>query len=271
MGLASGEIADIWNLDHPERVEQVARSYVEAGSRIILTNTFRANRIALARQDLAEKARELNRAGAEISRRAAGSQVSVFASIGPSGKLLIAGEVSAEDLGLAFSEQAQALAEGGADALAIDTMTDLEEAILALEAARETGLPVVVSMVFDSGKNRDRTLTGVTPERAAEELAARGADIIGANCGQDIENFIEICRRLKAATDRPIWIKPNAGLPELVDEQVIYNTTPAGFASRIPALLEAGADFVGGCCGTDPRFVRALAQAIHAGKAELSR
>ena len=271
MGLASGEVADTWNLVHPERVEQVARSYVEAGSRIILTNTFRCNRIALARQDLAGKVRELNRAGAEISRRAAGNQASVFASIGPSGKLLIAGEVSAEDLGVAFSEQARALAEGGADALAIETMSDLTEAILALEAARETGLPVMVSMVFDSGKNRDRTLTGVTPEQAAEALATHGADVIGANCGQDIENFIEICRRLKAATDRPIWIKPNAGLPELAGDQVIYNTTPAAFASRIPSLLEAGADFVGGCCGTDPRFVHALAQAMHAAKADVSR
>jgi 5-methyltetrahydrofolate--homocysteine methyltransferase len=269
MDLASGEIADTWNLDHPERVEQVARSYLEAGSRIILTNTFRANRIALASYGLAEKVRELNRAGVEISRRAAGDQASVFASIGPSGKLLIAGEVSAEDLRAAFSEQARALAEGGADALVIETMSDLAEAILALEAARETGLPAVVSMVFDSGKNRDRTLTGVAPEQAAEALTAHGADVIGANCGQGIENFIEICRRLKAATKRPIWIKPNAGLPELAGDQVIYNTTPAAFASHIPALLEAGADFVGGCCGTEPRFIRALSHAMYAAKSGL--
>ena len=199
MGLAPGDVADTWNLDHPESVEKVARSYVEAGSQVILTNTFRTNRIALARQDLAERVPELNRAGAQISRRAAGDQASVFASIGPSGKLLIAGEISEEELRFAFSEQAHALAAGGANALAIETMSDLGEAIVALEAARETGLPVMVSMVFDSGKNRDRTLTGVTPEQAADALAAHGADIIGANCGQKIE----ASQRFAAASKQP--------------------------------------------------------------------
>ncbi len=266
LDIPSGEIADLWNLTHPDKVARVARSYVDAGCRIILTNTFRANRVALAGHGCAEKVTELNRAGAAISKRAAGDHASVFASIGPSGKLLIAGEVSAEDLQAAFTEQARALAEGGADALLIETMSDLDEAILALEAARETRLPVVVSMVFDSGKNRDRTLTGVTPEQAAEKLAAHGADVIGANCGQGIEQFVEICRRFHAATTQPIWIKPNAGLPQLAGDRVVYNTTPASFASHIPALLEAGADFVGGCCGTDPQFVRALSRAMHATK-----
>jgi methionine synthase I (cobalamin-dependent) len=132
------------------------------------------------------------------------------------------------------------------------------EARLAVEAAHETGLPVVACMTFDSGKNRDRTMMGVTPEQAAEELSAAGADVIGSNCGQGIEGFHEICRRLHAATDRPIWIKANAGLPEVVDGRVTYAMTPRKFALHVPALLEAGASFVGGCCGTSPEFIRAV-------------
>lgn len=262
LGLGPGDLGDAWNLDYPERVEQVARSYVEAGSRIILTNTFRANRIALASHGLAGKVPELNRAGVEISRKAAGDRARVFASMGPSGKLLMTGEIAKEELRAAFSEQAQALAEGGADALVIETMSDLEEAVLALQEARKTGLPVVVSMVFDTGRQKDRTLTGVTPEQAAQALASHGADVIGANCGQGIENFMEICRRLKAASELPVWIKPNAGLPELAGDRVVYNTTPEAFAGNVPALIGAGADFIGGCCGTDPRFIRALAAGV---------
>ncbi len=262
LGLGAGEMGDAWNLEHPERVERMARSYVEAGSRVILTNTFRSNRIALAGHALVSQIAELNRAGMEISRRAAGNRAYVFASMGPSGKLLIAGDVSPEELHVAFSEQAQALAAAGADALIIETMSDLEEAKIALQAAQKTGLPVIVSMVYDAGKNKDRTLTGVTPEQAARELTAGGADVVGANCGQGIESFAGICGRLHSATPVPIWIKPNAGLPQLVGDQVVYNVMPESFASHVPAILEAGADFIGGCCGTDPRFIAALSPLV---------
>jgi methionine synthase I (cobalamin-dependent) len=263
MGLAPGMIADAWNLSHPERVEEVARSYVEAGSGIVLTNTFRANRVALAGHELAGKGKQLNRAGVEISRRAAGNRARVFASIGPSGKLLMAEEIGREELQDAFAEQANSLAEASPDALVIETMSDLVEAGIALEAARATGLPVVVCMVFDSGKNQDRTLTGVTPELAAKELTAQGADVIGANCGKGIDAFIDVCRRLHAATDRAIWIKPNAGMPRLSGDSVVYDTTPEEFASYVPALIEAGAAFIGGCCGTNSQFIRAMSQQLH--------
>ncbi len=268
LGLNIGDMPDSWNLTHPERVEQVARSYVEAGSRIILTNTFRANRIALESSGLAAKVAELNRAGVEISRKAAGDRAYVFASIGPSGKFLMAGEISKDELRVAFAEQAKALAVAGANGLVIETMSDLAEAHVALEAAKETRLPVVVCMVFDTGKNKDHTLTGVTPEQAAQELTARGADVVGANCGQGIESFVGVCRRLKLATKQPVWIKPNAGLPELSGDQVVYNITPEAFAGHASALLEVRANFIGGCCGTDPRFIRALAQLFpHSGHA----
>src|SRR5512140_137369 len=117
-------------------------------------------------------------------------------------------------------------------------------------------------MVFDTGKNKDRTLMGATPEQVAAELTAAGADVIGANCGQGMAGYIEICRRLRAVTDRPLWIKPNAGLPELVDGRTVYRTTPQEFAAQIPALLDAGANFVGGCCGTTPDFIRAVAEKV---------
>ena len=257
-GLAAGETPDFWNLSHPDRVEQVARAYVDAGSQVVLTNTFRANRIALATYPDVERIAEVNRAGVEISRRAAGDRARVFASIGPCGKLLITGEVDEAALHAAFAEQAQALAAGGADAIVVETMSDLAEAEIAVEEAKATGLPVVACMVFDSGKNRDRTMMGITPEQAAEELTRIGADAIGANCGTGIEDYIPICASLAAATPLPVWIKPNAGLPELENGEVVYRTTPAEFVTKVPSLLEAGARFVGGCCGTSPEFIEAM-------------
>ena len=261
-GLEAGECPDHWNLTHPDRVEDVARAYVEAGSQVILTNTFRGNRIALERHGLAGHVQEINRRGVEISRRAAGDKARVFASMGPSGKLLMMEEVSEDELAAAYTEQAQALAEGGADALIFETMSDLAETKVGLQAARATGLPVVVSMAFDSGKNLDRTMMGTTPEMAATELTAAGADVVGANCGQGIDSYAALCQRLHQSTTLPIWIKPNAGLPELVAEGTRYHTSPEEFIRHVPALLAAGASFLGGCCGTSPAFIRALSSAL---------
>jgi 5-methyltetrahydrofolate--homocysteine methyltransferase len=267
-GLAPGECPDSWNLLHPKVVEDIARAYVEAGSEIILTNTFRANRQALAGHDLGEKVEEINRRGGEIARRAAAGQAAVFGSMGPSGKMLMTGEVSEEELRSAFEEQARILAEAGVEGFAVETMTDLAEAKLAVAAARQTGLLVVVSMVFDSGKERDRTMMGVTPEQAAEELTAAGTDVIGSNCGRTIQGFVPLCRRLHSATDRPIWIKPNAGLPEWVEGKLVYPTPPREFAGVVPTLVEAGASFVGGCCGTTPEFIAAIKEQMRTLRAD---
>jgi 5-methyltetrahydrofolate--homocysteine methyltransferase len=261
-GLEPGACPDAWNLLYPERVEEVARSYVEAGSQVILTNTFGANRFVLAQHQLADQVTAINRAGVEISRRATGGRARVFASLGPSGVMLMMGTVTVEELQAAFAEQVQAMADGGANGIVLETMSDLAEAKAAVAAARETGLPVVACMVFDSGKDRDRTLMGTTPEQAAEELTAAGADVIGANCGRGIAGYIAICERLKKATDRPIWIKANAGLPEVLDGRVVYGTSPEEFAAHAPALVRAGATFVGGCCGTSPAFIKAVREAV---------
>ncbi len=264
-GLPVGEFPDAWNLFHPERVMEVARAYVEAGSQIILTNTFGANRLRLDDAELASKVVPINRKGVQIARRAADGRAYVFASLGPSGKLLLGGDLSLDELRAAFDEQAEALADAGADALVVETMAELAEAEEAVKAARATGLPVVACMVFDSGKDKDRTMMGTMPEQAAKALTAAGADVIGANCGVGIESTVTVCQRLRAATDRPIWIKPNAGLPELSNGQPVYRTTPAAFASHVPALLAAGASFIGGCCGTSPAFIEALGQKIEEG------
>jgi methionine synthase I (cobalamin-dependent) len=262
LGLKPGECPDAWNETHPDLVEKVARGYVEAGSRIILTNTFGANRVSLERHGLAGKAVSINRSGAEISRRAAGDRAYVFASIGPTGKMLMMGEVTEDDLREAFTEQASALTAGGAHAIVIETMSDLAEAKIAVAAAVATGLPVVASMVFDSGKNLDRTMMGTTPEQAAKELAEAGADVIGANCGRGIEAYEPVCKRLRAATSLPIWIKPNAGLPDVVGGRIVYRTKAGDFAQHVPAIVKAGAQFIGGCCGTGPEFIQEVVKVL---------
>jgi methionine synthase I (cobalamin-dependent) len=257
-GLPAGHRPDLLNLTDPDRVGAVAQSYVDAGSRIILTNTFQANRFAL--RDHASEVAAINRAGAEISLRAAGERAKVFGSIGPSNKMLVTGEVDEEELRVAFAEQSAALAEGGADGIVIETMSDLAEAVIAVDAARATGLPVVACMTFDTGRNKDRTMMGVTPAQAADGLSAAGADVIGANCGAGVDLVAPICAALVGATDRPVWIKANAGMPELIDREVVYRMTPAEFAGHVDGLVAAGAGFIGGCCGTTPEFIAALAQ-----------
>jgi methionine synthase I (cobalamin-dependent) len=262
LGLEPGAAPDPWNIEHPGRVHQVAAAYVEAGSRIILTNTFRANRISLHAAPWAGRLGEINREGVRISKDAASGRALVFASMGPSGKMLLTGETTPEALFEAFAEQAAALAAGGADALLVETQSDIEEAAIALQAARTTGLPTVVSFVFDSGRNKDRTMMGATPEQVGRRMAGLGASAAGANCGSGIENFAAVCRRLKEASGLPVWIKPNAGLPAVEDGRAVYTQTPDEFASHAEELIEAGASFIGGCCGTSPAFIAALSRRL---------
>ena len=261
-GLQPGESPDSWNLTHPDKVQEVAKEYVDAGSRVILTNTFGANRYVLSKFGLADKVAEVNIAGVEISRRAAGSRAYVFASMGPSGKLLATKEVTETDLAQAFEEQARVIASAGADAIVVETMMDLTEARIAAAAAKKTGLPVVACLVFAAGKMKDRTMMGNTPEQAVEVLTQTGVDALGANCGQGIEGFIPICSRMRAVTDLPLWMKANAGLPEMVEGQVVYRTTARDFVRFVPDLVKAGANFIGGCCGSDRSFIIEMAQTL---------
>lgn len=257
-GLETGECPDRWNLTHPKVVRDVALLYVDAGSDVILTNTFGANRFMLERHKFADQVEAINTAGVQLSKEAAGDRAKVFASMGPSGVVLMMGQVPPEELQAAFEVQAKVMAAAGADGIVVETMSDPDEAKLAVAAAKTTGLPVVGCMVFDSGADKDRTMMGTTIEQAVEILTEAGADMIGSNCGQGIAGFVNICRRLHDATDRPIWIKANAGLPEMVDGQTVYRQTPEEFAEYVPQLVEAGASIIGGCCGTTPEFITAV-------------
>lgn len=261
-GLNRGECPDSWNLKHPERVLEVAQQYVTAGSQIILTNTFGGSRLALKKYNLDHQTVDINMAGVEISKKAAGNRAYVFASIGPTGLMLVTRETTEAELQNVFEEQAAAQARAGADGIIVETMIDVTEARIAATAAKQTGLPVIVSMVYDSGENKDRTMMGNSPEEVVEELTGVGVDGIGANCGQGIEAFLPICARLRQATDLPLWMKPNAGLPDLIDDKAVFRTTAQEFVQYIPEMIQAGAGFIGGCCGTDQVFVKAIREIV---------
>ena len=262
-GLDSRESPESWNLNHADRVQEIPAAYVQAGSHIVLTNTFGANRFVQKKFNLESSVPEMNRAGVEISKKAVqGSEALVFASIGPSGRMLLMKEVTPEELQAAFEEQATAIAEAGADGIVIETMIDIDEALIAIAAARRTGLPVVGCMTIDSGKNKDCTMMGNTAGEVAERFTAAGVDAVGSNCGQGIKGFINICQQMRQVTDLPLWMKANAGLPEFVDGQTVFNTSAEDFVKFVPDLLNAGANFIGGCCGTNPSFIQAITQSI---------
>jgi methionine synthase I (cobalamin-dependent) len=269
-GLPPGSSPELWNVQNPSAVEAVARSYVQAGADVILTNTFGANRFVLSAHGLSPRVAELAEAGVRISRRVAealkapGRQVKVFASLGPTGKIVMMEEASKEDLAGAFAESAEALAWGGADAIVLETFNELAEAEIALKAAKKaTDLPVVVSLTFASGPDKTRTMMGDSPEQLAAMAEANGAAAVGANCGVGPENYIAVARMLRAATKLPIWIKANAGLPIVgKDGKTVFPMKPKPFAAYVPKLIAAGASFIGGCCGTTPAHVEAVRAAV---------
>lgn len=261
LGLEPGECPDLWNLTKPEVVESVARSYVDAGSRIILTNTFRSNRLALEPYALVDKIEKLNRKGIELSKNAIGRKGLVFASIGPARNLSMQGKLPGEtNLMNIFKEQAEICANAGADGIVLESFFDIHEARIAVLAAKSAGIPVVASVVFDYGQSNDRIASGHSPEQVATILEKAGADIIGANCGLGIEQYLPICKRLRAATKLPIWMKPNAGSPTFIRNRIIYPTTSRNFSMYAQVLSNLGADFIGGCCGTTPEYIFEMAR-----------
>jgi 5-methyltetrahydrofolate--homocysteine methyltransferase len=265
LGGASSELKELWNVSAPDKVLRVARSYVAAGARIILTNTFSANRIVLERHGAPGRSAELSRAGAAISRQAAGDQAWVFGSIGPTGKLVSMKQLAIADAEAAFAEQAVALAEGGADAIVIETMADLEEAKAALRACLAAcKLPVGVSFTFDSGKEKNRTMMGVTTAQAWQAAQEGGASFVGANCGIGIDAYVMVARELaQCGTQLPLWIKGNAGRPVMAaDGSTHYLAGPEDFSRAVPELVASGVRFIGGCCGSTPAHVAAIVAAI---------
>ncbi|HIJ66602.1 MAG TPA: methionine synthase [Candidatus Hydrogenedentes bacterium] len=264
-GLRAGECPELWNVDRPDDVLDVARSYVEAGADMIMTNSFGGSRFKLEHFGLAARAAELNEAAAAISRRAAGPDRHVLASIGPTGKILMTGEVSEKALYEAFGEQAAALEKGGADACVVETMAAIDEACLAIRAARDrTDLDVLCTFTFNALPDGSyRTMMGVSPSETVSAALDAGAAIVGTNCGQGPAGMVGIVREMRAAAgpDVPIIVQPNAGLPKLEDGKNVFPETPEGMAKYVPDLIDAGANILGGCCGTGPDHIRAIAAA----------
>jgi 5-methyltetrahydrofolate--homocysteine methyltransferase len=264
-GMQPGECPELWNVSHRDDVYEIARSYVAAGADMIETNSFGGSSIKLARFGLASRASELNQAAASISRQAAGDGKWVIASIGPSGQLLILGDVKEPELYNSFREQAQALEKGGADALCIETMSDRDEAVIAIRAAREnTRLEIICTFTFEQTKRGDfRTMMGIRPGEAAAAALDAGAAIIGVNCGNGMEPMVAIVREMRAAfPETPILVQANAGIPQMVGDSEFYPDTPELMASFVPALVQAGANIIGGCCGTTPGHIAAIRRAV---------
>ena len=263
-GLEPGGCPEEFNDIEPDVVRQMAADYFAAGSDMVETNSFGGSRYMLAKYGHAERVEELNRLGAELAREAAPPGCFVLGSIGPTGEFLEPmGIATEQDMVEVFAEQSRGLAAGGGDAICIETMSDLGETTLAIRAAKETtGLPVVATMTFDRGPRGLFTMMGVTPGQAAEELARAGADIVGSNCGIAIGDMIEIIAAMRAATDRPILTHVNAGIPRIEGLEIVYPDSPEFMAEQMERVVEAGADIIGGCCGTSPDHVRAFVERL---------
>jgi 5-methyltetrahydrofolate--homocysteine methyltransferase len=262
-GLMQGSPPDEWNLTHPEIVREITQEYLEAGADVVLTNTFGANRFRLEPHGLADRVTEINRAAASLARNVVGGRAVVAGDIGPTARFLALGEVTADELSAAFAEQASALGAAGVDWIVVESMTDMEEMAIAVKAAvAATGLPVVASMTYNRTVKGYRTMMGNPPEDCVRRAEDAGASLIGANCGSGIEDYVPLAPVLRGLTQLPLWIKANAGIPQIVGGKVVYPLTAEQYASFAPSLVQNGIDVIGGCCGTDPLFIRALSRTI---------
>lgn len=264
-GLPAGTPPEIWNVEHPDRISALHQSYLQAGSRIILTNTFGGSRIKLSKAGLGERMAELNLAAGRLARQAAGELAYVAGDIGPTGDLMAPmGSLTFEDALETFSEQAVALADGGVDAIWVESMSDIDEARAAVLAAKQsTNLPVFCSLSFG---RKARTMMGVSPGQAARELWPLGLAAIGANCGEGLEMIPDVLDQMKeAAPGARLIAKPNAGLPRLEAGEAVYDLSPGEFAQQMAEFVTLGALIVGSCCGSSPEYIAALAHQVHPG------
>jgi len=265
-GLQFGDPPEVWNVSQPEVVRRIHRGYLEAGSRIVMTNTFGGNRLRLRLHGLHERVAELNRTAAIILRAevdAAGGRALVAGDIGPTGEIMAPlGTLSDEEAVEVFAEQAAALIAGGVDVIWIETMSHLSEIRAAIQGARQAsaGIPIIATMTFDT---RGHTMMGVSPEQAVASLAAWGADAIGGNCGNGPDELLPVIERMRAvAPDVTLVAKSNAGMPELVDMRAVYRADPPTMAEAGLAFQAAGARIIGACCGSTPAHLKAMAEAL---------
>jgi 5-methyltetrahydrofolate--homocysteine methyltransferase len=266
-GLEFGDPPELWNLEHPEIIRRIQRAYLDAGAQILLTNTFGGNRLRLELHGREDRVDQLNRTAAVLARveaNAADHPAIVAGDLGPTGAIMdsIGGTLTPEIARDVFAEQARALAATGVDVMWVETMSDVSEAVAAIQGAKDAApdVPVIATMSFDT---RGHTMMGVSPERAAEALLAAGAAAVGGNCGNGPDEVIPVIERMRKAFPGALLVaKGNVGMPELVGMSIHYETTPetmAGFARR---FREAGADIIGACCGSTPPHLQAMAEAL---------
>lgn len=260
-GLRTGACPDAMNLEKPEVIEEIANRYIEAGADLITTNTFGASPLALERYGLENRVAEINRTGAEIVAKISDGCALVSASVGPTGRILKPyGDADHGIVGDGFRRQIASLAEGGADVICIETMSDLTEACLAVDAAQleAPGLPVMASMTFEKIPRGFFTIMGVSIEAAVEKLCDRGADIVGTNCGNGIDLMVSIAEEFIRYSPVPTIVQSNAGLPEVSADGLVYPEGPDYFGERVTALLNLGVKVIGGCCGTSFEHIREI-------------
>ncbi len=264
-GLKAGLPPEAFNLEKPEMLGEVARLYLDAGAEMVHTNTFGGSSLKLTAHRLGDKVEEINRSGVDGVRAAVGDRAIVSASVGPTGRVLKPyGDVDPQEVLESFQQQVEILIDAGVDAITIETMTDLAEAKLAVQAARlvSSSIPVLTTMTFDLTPRGFFTVFGVNIESAAKGLEDVGANVVGSNCGNGIETMVEIARELKKHSNLPVIIQSNAGLPELKDGTVFYPESPEFMAEKSKELVDLGVEIIGGCCGTTPEHIRALSIAL---------
>lgn len=260
-GLKSGECPELWNVTHREEVYSIAQSYIDVGANIILTNSFGGSPKKLHHYGLEERTYELNKAAAQISREAAGIENFVLGSIGPTGVLLMMGEVSEEELKKGFMIQADALISGGVDAICIETMSALDEAITAIRAVKKlSDIDIVCTFTFEKMNNGEfKTVMGLSVEEMVRSLISEGVAVLGTNCGNGFANMIDIVKRIRNVDNNiPVLVHANAGMPVLKDNNTIFPETPTMMAEKVNDLVTAGANIIGGCCGTTPEHISAI-------------
>ncbi|MYC06835.1 MAG: methionine synthase [Chloroflexi bacterium] len=266
-GLEDGDPEE-WNVSHPDVVQGMAKAYFDAGSDMVLTNTFGGTSLRQSHYGFADRAAEFNRLGAELARSQAPDGCFVVGSVGPTGEVLNDplrdNPLTEEQAYEVFVEQIVALADGGVDAVNIETMIDINEAVIAVRAAKEnTDLVVMSTMFFDKGPRGFFTMMGSKPADAVSKLQEAGADIVGANCGNGIDVMIELARELRAATDGYLLIHSNAGIPAPINGEIVYPESPEYMAERFKVMAhDVGVNILGGCCGTTPEHIRALINAL---------
>ncbi len=266
-GLKCGDCPEEFGFGHPEILEDIARMYAEAGADIVQSCTFGGSALKLKAYGLCDRTSEINIAAVKAARRGAGDNVMIAASIGPCGKMLRPyGDTGAEEMYQSFRVQIEAVLSAGADLICIETMTDPEEAKIAIRAAKDLSpkIPVIASMTFDETSRGFFTIMGTDVKKAAEELIGEGADITGSNCGNGIEKMIKIAEEFRKHSSVPIIIQSNAGLPKLINGKAEYSETPEFMAGKAKKLIDAGVSVIGGCCGTTPDHIMAFREALAA-------